>query len=182
MPRPKKKTKIVDGQPIPYRDVPPCRDMPVTQESITTPAILEEIKGYAIEGCTMEQIAHRLLINKVTLYKWTKKYPELNEVILEGKHVADDRVEQSLYEMCFGYDVREVTIKKDESGNVIEQTIKTRHIPPSATAIQYWLQNRRTDDWKSHQSLEVHGKSDVPISIVYDLNTKEKPNIKSKDE
>lgn len=177
-----KKVKKIDGEPIPEREVPKSRDVPVTQETVREPAVLEEIKGYALSGCTMEQIAHRLLITAQTLYKWTKKYPELNDVILEGKRVADDRVEQSLYDMCFGYDVREVTVEKDEDGKVVKQVIRTKHIPPSATAIQYWLQNRRTNDWKSHQSLELHGKSDVPISIVYDLNTKKEPTIKSKDE
>lgn len=181
MPR-TRKVKKIDGEPIPEREVPKSRDEPVTQETIRTPAVLEEIKEYALSGCTMEQIAHRLLISKSALYKWSKKYPELEEVINEGKQVADDRVEQSLYDLCFDHDVREITVEKDENGNVVKQVIRTKHIPASATAIQYWLQNRRTDVWKSHQSLELHGKSDVPISIVYDLNTKKEPSIKSKDE
>ena len=176
------KKKQAGGKKLPERVVPPSRDVPVTADSVQTPAILEEIKGYALEGCTMEQIAHRLLITTQTLYNWTKKYPELKSVILEGKQVADDRVEQSLYDMCFGYDVREVTIEKDTDGNIIKQVIKTRHIPPSATAIQYWLQNRRVDNWKSHQSLELHGKSDIPIQIVYDLDTKAKPSIAKVDD
>lgn len=183
MPKKKKRTaEEIYGQPMPERIIPPSRDTPVTFETVRTPAILEEIREYAKSGCTLEQIAHRLLVTKATLYNWTKKYPELKEVILEGNQVADDRVEQSLYDMCFGYDVREVTVEKDTDGNVIKQVIKTKHIPPNATAIQYWLQNRRRDDWKSHQSLEFHGKSEVPIQIVYDLDTKSKPSIAEKEE
>lgn len=161
--------------------VPPSRDMPVTAEMVRTPAILEEIKDYAKEGCTLEQIAGRLMISKSTLYNWTKKYPEVKDVILEGNRVADDRVEQSLYEMCFSHTEREITVEQDPTGAVLKQVIRTKYIPANVQAIQYWLQNRRRDDWKSHQSLEFHAESSVPVQIVYDLDTKKEPSIKTED-
>lgn len=179
---PRKTKKSVDGQKKPLIEVNPCRDMPVTQDTVTNPEILQEILEYAKSGCTLEQIAHRLLVHKDTLYKWTRKFPEVKEVILEGNKVADDRVEMSLYEMCFPHDEREITIEKDASGQVIKQVIRTKHIPANATAIQYWLQNRRHNDWKSHQSLEFTGNTQVPVNIIYDLNTKDKPAIEGKEE
>jgi len=176
MGRPPKKS--VAGQPKPLVKVNPSRDMPVTAETVKNPEILQEILEYAKEGCTLEQIAHRLLVHKDTLYKWTRKFPEVKAVILEGNKVADDRVEMSLYEMCFPQEVKEITVEQDpNTGAVIKQVIRTKHIPANATAIQYWLQNRRKDVWKNHHSLEFQGESTVPINIVYDLNTKEKPDI-----
>ena len=166
----------------PEIEVPPSRDMPVTYETVTQPAILEEIKEYAKDGCTLEQIAHRLLVSKATLYNWTKKYPEVRDVILEGNKVADDRVEQSLYEMCFPHDEKEITIEQDDQGNVVKRIIRTKHIPANAQAIQYWLQNRRRDDWKSHQSLEFSGNTAVPVQIIYDLDTKDKPSVATEKE
>ena len=166
----------------PTRVVPPSRDTPVTIETVTQPAILEEIKEYAREGCTLEQIASRLMVNRSTLYKWSRKFPEVNDVIREGNRVADDRVEESLYDMCFPHEEREIIIEKDPQTNqVIKQVIRTKHVPANFQAIQYWLQNRRRDDWKSHQSLEFHGSSTIPVQIVYDLDTKEKPQLDSPD-
>ena len=173
----KKVKKSVDGQKKPEVTINPSRDVPVTYETVTQPAILDEIREYAVSGLTMQQIAHRLLVNTSTLYNWTKKYPELKDVILEGQGVADDRVELSLYEMCFPHDEREITIEKDASGQVVKQTIRTKHVPANVTAIQYWLQNRRRTDWKSHQSLEVASSTSAPLRIIYDLDTKEKPDI-----
>lgn len=174
----KKPKKSVDGQPKPTHIINPSRDMPVTAENIKDPAILEEIKQYAIEGCTLEQIATRLLVARQTLYSWSKKFPEVKEVICEGNKVADDRVEMSLYEMCFAHDEKEITVEQDDQGRVVKRIIKTKHVPANVTAIQYWLQNRRRDEWKNHQALEVTSASAVPVQIVYDLNTKAKPDIK----
>ena len=178
----KRPKTTVDGEKKPVRKINPSRDMPVTFETVKDPAILQEILDYAKEGCTFEQIANRLLVTRQTLYNWTKKYPELRDVINEGNRVADDRVEMSLYDMCFPHDEREVEVEKDASGQVIKQKIRTRHYEPNITAIQYWLQNRRRDVWKNHQSLEFSGNSSVAINIIYDLNTKDKPTIEGKSD
>lgn len=173
----RKPKKSVDGEPKPTKTINPSRDMPVTAENIKDPAILEEIKDYATEGLTLEQIATRLLVTRQALYNWTKKFPEVKEVILEGNKVADDRVEMSLYEMCFAHDEKEITVEQDDQGRVVKRIIRTKHVPANVTAIQYWLQNRRRDEWKNHHSLEFQGESTVPINIVYDLDTKKKPDI-----
>lgn len=178
----KKLKKSVDGEPKPIRKVNPSRDMPVTAETVKDPAVIQEVLEYAKEGCTFEQIANRLLVTRQALYNWTKKYPELREAINEGNKVADDRVEMSLYEMCFPHDEREVEVEKDATGQVIKQRIRTKHYEPNITAIQYWLQNRRKDVWKNHTSLEFSGNSQLPVNIVYDLNTKDKPVIGGKDD
>ena len=172
----------VKGQKKPVKVVPPSRDTPVTFETVKDPAILKEIEEYAKEGCTLKQIASRLMVHSDTLYKWSKKYPEVEAVLKEGMKVADDRVEQSLYDLCFPHDEREIIIEKDKDGIIVKQTVRTKHIPANATAIQYWLQNRRREDWKSHQSLEFTGNSVVPVQIVYDLPTKKEPTIKGKDD
>ena len=90
-------------------------------------------------------------MDRSTLYTWSKKYPEVKDAITEGRKVADDRVEYSLYDMCFSHEEREVVIEKDATGNVVKQIIRTKHVPANVTAIQYWLQNRRRDTWKNRQ-------------------------------
>ena len=172
----KKVKDNVDGQKKPLF-VPPSRDMPVTIETVRNPEILAEIKDYATQGYTQRQIASALMVTEATLYNWSKRFPEVREVILEGNKVADDRVEYSLYEMCFSHEEREVTIEKDEDGRVVKQIVRTKHIPANVTAIQYWLQNRRRDTWKNHTALEFSGNTSIPVSIVYDLDTKKEPSL-----
>ena len=89
----RKPKKSVDGEPKPTKIINPSRDMPVTSETIKDPAILAEIKDYATEGLTLEQIATRLLVTRQALYNWTKKFPEVKEVIMEGNKVADVSLE-----------------------------------------------------------------------------------------
>ena len=57
--------------------------------------------------------------------------------------------------MTQGYYVDEevVEVREDAAGNKILHRKKTkRYIPPSITAIIYWLQNRRGDVWKTRAS------------------------------
>lgn len=166
----------VKGQKKPILEPPPSRDMPVTYETVRNPAIIKEIQEYATNGLTLEQISRRLRVTTCTLYSWSKKYPEVRDAILEGKRVADDRVEYSLYEMCFAHDEKEIVVEKDENGNITKQIIRTKHIPANVTAIQWWLQNRRKDTWQNRQHVDLAGNSAVPVQIVYDLQTKSKPS------
>ena len=73
-----------------------------------------------------------------------KKYPEIDQVLSSSKKIADELVEQSLYESCFGRTEREITLEKDGEGNITKQVVKTKYIPPNVQAIQFWLSNRRT--------------------------------------
>lgn len=139
------------------------------QEYIQSEKGLKELTELAREGKTMTEIASHLGINRATLYTWSTKYPEVKSALTEGKKVADERVEQSLYEMCFGRNEREITIEKDEDGNVVKQIIRTRYIPPNVTAIQYWLQNRCNDKWKDRRQMEVTGDGVLPIMFVEDI-------------
>lgn len=81
--------------------------------------------------------------------------------------------------MCFSHDEKEIVIEKDATGNVVKQVIRTKHVPANVTAIQYWLQNRRRDEWKNRQEHEFSGESILPVQIVYDLEEKERPTLNS---
>lgn len=139
------------------------------QEYFQTEEGLEELTEQSKSGKTLAEIAEHFGINRTTLYMWSKKYPEMQSALSDGKKVADDRVEQSLYEACFGRTEKEVTIEKDAEGNVVKSVIRTRYYPANITAIQYWLANRRNDTWKARQQLEVTGDSVVPVMFVNDI-------------
>lgn len=130
---------------------------------------LKKITKMAKEGKTLEQIAKSFGICVRTFYNWVRKYPEVADALYEGKNIADDLVEQSLYDACLAHDVTEVRIETDPDGNTVKRITTTKHIPANVTAIQYWLQNRRNDKWKDRRQVEFDGESAVPIRFVNDL-------------
>lgn len=149
------------------------------QEYFQSKEGLAELTEQSKSGKTLAEIAEHFGINRTTLYMWSKKYPEMQSALSEGKKVADDRVEQSLYEACFGRTEKEVTIEKDADGNVTKSVIRTRYYPANITAIQYWLSNRRNDTWKARQQLEMSGDSAIPVMFVNDIPN---PFAKKEDE
>ena len=139
------------------------------QDYLTSDKGLAELTDLSKSGKTLAEISEHFGIVRTTLYMWSKKYPQIQSALSEGKKVADDRVEQSLYEACFGRTEKEVTIEKDRDGNVIKSTVRTRYYPANITAIQYWLSNRRNDMWKARQQLEMTGDSALPVMFVNDI-------------
>ncbi len=66
-------------------------------------------EGYAREGMIDVEIAAKLGINKDTLYKYQKKYPEFLESIKKGKAPVDFMVENALLKRALGYEYVETT-------------------------------------------------------------------------
>lgn len=128
-----------------------------------------ELEALAKEGKTLEQIANNYGIARNTLYTWSKANPEIKSALLAGKKVADERVEDSLYEQCFDRPTKEETMEYDSLGNIIKRTVKTKIIPASVPAIQYWLANRSEGKWKAKQQLELTGDSKAPVMFVMDI-------------
>jgi transposase len=93
------------------------------------------LKGWARNGLTNEQIAANMGISKVTFYEWRNKFPNFANLIKEDKDYADTQVENALYKAAL-------------EGNT--------------TAQIFWLKNRRRNDWKDKQDVEVTGD----LSIV----------------
>lgn len=116
---------------------------------------LKCLENMARKGYRDIDIAKKIGISKVTFYDWKKRFPKFAEALQRGKDEYDDAVEDTLYNMTQGYYVDEevVEVREDAAGNKILHRKKTkRYIPPSITAIIYWLQNRRGDVWKTRAS------------------------------
>lgn len=116
---------------------------------------LKCLESMARKGYRDIDIAKKIGISKVTFYDWKKRFPKFAEALQRGKDEYDDAVEETLYNMTQGYYVDEevVEVREDAAGNKILHRKKTkRYIPPSITAIIYWLQNRRGDVWKTRAS------------------------------
>ena len=137
-------------------------------EFAQTPEGLEKIHKLVSQGKTLKEVAQALGTTLNTLYVWRKKYPEIDQVLSSSKKIADELVEQSLYESCFGRTEREITLEKDGEGNITKQVVKTKYIPPNVQAIQFWLSNRQKDTWKSSRT-EISTPTGTCITFVNDI-------------
>jgi transposase len=109
------------------------------------------IGALASLGLSDEEMAEKLNITTSTFYEWCKKYPKFSEAKKTGKTGPNDEVEATLFQKATGdFYITEETL--DENGDVINT--KRKQIPPSDTALIFWLKNRRPAQWRDKQEIE----------------------------
>ena len=128
-----------------------------------------KLKALYLDGKTDAEIADIFGVTRRTIVNWRKKNPEfvlaLNE---EWKKAADDRVERSLYERACGYSHPETKAQwveselQDEAGEWHkvgrwEYAELTKHYPPDATSMIFWLKNRQPTKWRDKQEIDIGG-------------------------
>lgn len=133
---------------------------------------MEQIKHWCREGLTDEEISQRLGISSRSLINYKSSYPELTQAMIEGKAVADYRVEDALYKRALGYQIDETTrerkFNKDtgQHETVITKII-TKEVAADPTSMIWWLKNRRPDKWKDKQEISIDGKLDVETKYAH---------------
>lgn len=105
-------------------------------------------------GLSDEEMAEKLQINKSTLYEWEKKYPRFSDSKKRGKDGPNDEIEATLFQKATGdfYITEELL---DENGDVVNT--KRKQVPPSDTALIFWLKNRRPAKWRDKQDIDFSG-------------------------
>ena len=142
----------------------------IYQEWLTENGLIR-IEGWARDGLNDEQLADKIGIGVRTLYEWKEKYPQISQAIRAGKDVPDRKVENALYESCFD---RKITVRKafkvkevyyDSNGKRCEKEhLETAEedvaIPANEKAQEFWLSNRKPDQWSRKEKLELSGSVD----------------------
>ena len=113
-----------------------------------TPEGLIKLEGWARDGLTDEQIAKNIGINRDTLYRWKKAYPDFSDALKRGKEVIDRQVENALLKRALGYTYDEVTF---EDGVEVKRVRK--QVAPDTTAQIFWLKNRKPEDWRDKREI-----------------------------
>lgn len=113
-----------------------------------TPEGLIKLEGWARDGLTDEQIAKNIGINRDTLYRWKKAYPDFSDALKRGKEVIDRQVENALLKRALGYTYDEVTF---EDGVEVKRVRK--QVVPDTTAQIFWLKNRKPEDWRDKREI-----------------------------
>lgn len=83
-----------------------------------------------------------------------------------------------------GFEVKEKRIEKwkDANGNEREHTIIiTREVPPDTTAIIYWLNNRKPQQWRNRREYEKSGADD-PLMELFRRMDADARNVQPKTE
>lgn len=132
------------------------------------------IEAWARDGYLLNEIADRMGIERYTLSKWRKRYPEIAQALNTGKELVDYKVENALLKAALGYTTKEIKVtlgKKMVNGEVFEvlKETTTREVAPNVTACMAWLNNRKHDQWKRNRDkvLELDEEdSNINITIV----------------
>ena len=134
-------------------------------EWITERGLLK-VKGWAFDGLNDEQIAGKIGISKSTYYEWQKKFPAFAEAIKDGKVVPDREVENALLKRAKGFEYEEVTTEWDSKrGEMVTKRV-TKYYPPDPTSIIFYLKNRKPEEWRDKQQVELSGSIDVADIIA----------------
>lgn len=145
------------------------------------PEGLTLIENWARDGLTDEQIAHNMGVSVATLYNWKSKFLEILEALKKGKDVVDAQVESALYRKAIGFretikkpiktkkTVYNMAGKKMKESEEIIYVDEEIFIPPDTTAQIFWLKNRRPDQWRDKQNLEVSGSLVTETSKLNEL-------------
>ena len=108
-------------------------------------------------GQTDEQIAAELGINRVTLYRWKAKHPDLKKALTVSKNLVDSLVEDSLLKRAMGYEYEETEIVAGQNGKTQRIKKVKKHMPPDVAADKYWLNNRQPELWCSRREMVLSG-------------------------
>ena len=121
---------------------------------------LVKIEGWARAGATDTEIAKKMDVNRVTLWNWRKKYPEIAKALSQGKEIVDFMVENALLKRALGYKYKEITkepVKNKDTGEIKLIVTKevTKEVAPDTTAQIFWLKNRKPDEWRNRPEMSV---------------------------
>ena len=114
-------------------------------------------KEMCLAGATDSDLAEEFEVSVTTIKNWKAKHPEFLAALKMPKSIADDRVERSLYERATGYshDAVKIFLPAGATQPVIVPYVE--HVPPDATAMIFWLKNRRSKEWRDKTEVELPG-------------------------
>lgn len=128
--------------------------------------IIAEAKELGLAGATDFQAAEALGVTVMTIHRWKVRDPEFAAALRIGKDIADGLVEATLYQKARGYSFRSEKIFHHEGEITRVETIE--HVPPSDTALIFWLKNRQRDKWRDVQDHKLQGEVEHRVSITDD--------------
>lgn len=135
------------------------------------PEYAEQAYKLCLLGATDKELSDFFGVSESTLNLWKIEHQEFSESLKAGKEIADANVASRLYERAMGYQHPEDKIFNENGVPLIVPTIK--HYPPDSTAGIFWLKNRRKNEWRDRQELDVSADVDAQINVKFVPSTED---------
>jgi IS30 family transposase len=130
------------------------------------PENLIRIEGWAKDGLIYEQIATNLGVCLATLDNWRSRFPEIATALSKGRETVDREVENALYKSATGYEYEEETFELDrKTGEMVLVKTVTKKMPPNVTAQIFWSKNRKPNEWRDKQIVDIAGDVELKVRI-----------------
>lgn len=135
----------------------------VGRPSSFDPDDLPRITELTLLGLTNEQLAGFCQVDVSTVERWIKNNPEFRGAVNAGRIGADGKVARSLWSRANGYSHPEEKLFFDGQSGGVVRAETTKHYPPDAASMIFWLKNRRPDLWRDLRNTELSGPGGGPI-------------------
>lgn len=121
--------------------------------------MMTEAKELGLSGATDFEAAEFFGVEQRTLDYWKRRHPDFAAALRLSKDIADEKVVATLYHKARGYTYasEEIKVINDQIVRVPTRT----HVPPSDTAMIFWLKNRQRAHWTDQQNIELSGAVDI---------------------
>lgn len=133
-----------------------------------THAMLKQARFLAEKGCTDVEMARFFEVSESTFNLWKVKHGDFSESLKEGKAIADDKVQNALFQRAVGYAHPDTHVSIYQ-GNVTLTPIM-KHLPPETTAAIFWLKNRRPAEWRDKIDVDTDHAGEITIEIGGDVD------------
>ena len=128
----------------------------------------DQARKLCLLNATDVEMADFFGVAESTFHKWKLDFPQFSESLKQGKLIADAEVADKLIQRAMGYSHTETKVFNNQ-GEIITKDV-TKHYPPDATAIAYWLNNRQKLNWKQRQEQTVEAGESVSFNMSFTSN------------
>jgi len=153
---------MADTRTAPITKLPGKRGRPTK----FTPAMLKQARFLASRGATDAELADFFEVSESTLNLWKIKHRDFSESLKEGKSVADDKVQNALFQRAIGYSHPDTHVSNHQGTVTLTPIVK--HLPPETTAAIFWLKNRRPAEWREKVDVNANQSGEIRIVIGSD--------------
>jgi len=109
-------------------------------------------------GMSQEDLAVAFGVTDAAIAQWKGKHPEFFRAINQAYFDFNSgEIVKALATRAKGFTVEEEKIFCNAEGQITRARTR-KYYPPDTSAIMYWLNNRRKDEWAYNSRIEVRGK------------------------
>lgn len=133
----------------------------------------EQVEKLCKLGATDSDIAEFFNVTEATINNWKSKQPDFFESIRAGKILADIKVANALFDGAMDRVVIEQQAFKVKIGpheEKVEIVEVEKVIPADFRNQQFWLKNRKSDEWRDSKDITTKGKelpaASAPIVFI----------------